>query len=106
MASLNLFVDLPKIRKAYDARTLQMFHMSAYDQCTYVGPCAIGICLPEDTRVLVPNIPIHGLISRGIVEVPEDQAGDWLNLQVLHDVGNIRHFENFLLELEIRYAQP
>jgi hypothetical protein len=103
MVNLNLFVDLPKVREAFDARTLQMFHMSASDPCTYVGPCAVGVCMDPDTRVSIPNIPVRN--NRWIV-VPPDQESDWSNLQLLHDLGNVANFSEFLEELESRYAQP
>ena len=106
MVSLNLFVDLPKVREAFDARTLQMFNIKPGDNCRYDGPCAVGVCFDPDTRVSMPNLYIGRLIDSGRVTVPVHQRNDWCNLQLIHDLGNRTEFASFLEYLEGRYAQP
>jgi hypothetical protein len=104
MVSLNLFADLPKIREAFDNKTLQLFHMKPTDKCRYDGPCAVGVCMDPDPRAWIPNNRITRLINQFYIKVPEDQVSDWANLQLLHDLGNIPNFANFLTELEAKYA--
>lgn len=86
---LDFRTHLPLIIAAVDAKSL-----SCYDpkttRCRYVGPCAIGIVLPEEDRAtydgnfgLGTNIGTHFRSRR--MTAPGDQKPYWENLQTLHD---------------------
>lgn len=101
---LDFNIHLPLVRKAFDARQLQM-QTHPHQPCRYTGPCAVGVCMDEHTRVSVINHPIDCLIEDGVIIVPDGQDQDWTHLQVLHDRGDLTGFSQFLTELETKYAQ-
>lgn len=104
MLNLDFKIMLPVIRKAFDAGELQM-QKSDTDLCCYTGPCAVGVCMPEEDREGYDyQGTIIDLLENEIVTAPEDQHDDWIDLQHYHDCGNIQHFKEFLVSLEEKYA--
>jgi hypothetical protein len=114
----DLRADLPKVRAAYDAGLLQMQkpdndHLT---RCAYVGPCAIGVMLPEALRHHLPQYTrIHSLLHR-YVDCPVDltyepgQTEDMGDLQSAHDDavmggGSVESFGRLLTTLEAKYPQ-
>jgi hypothetical protein len=98
---LDLRIHLPVIRAAYEAGELPQ-------EARYAAPCAVGLCLPEDTRVLLDAEDYHiaFALNKGVVNCPSDQVIDWGKLQIQHDVWNKKEFEKLLTELEKKYGQP
>lgn len=93
---LDLVEMLPVIRKAFDEKSLQMFNQAQRDSmmCMYAGPCAIGVCMPEDRRAEF-DVPFEehattgfgALVHFGRFIVSPDQADDIGQLQKLHDAA-------------------
>lgn len=109
MVSLDLRTMLPVIRKAFDAGELQMQTRPGGLRCYYNGPCAIGVCLDEDTRVSLDELVASGiafLFDHKYLTCPPEQREDWMELQFKHDEGHIRVFETLLSRLEAKYARP
>lgn len=97
---LDLNTMLPIIRKAYNTCEIQE------GVCYYDAPCAVGVCLPKDTRVSfdkMNNNTIAGILAQGLVTMPEDQREDWTKLQRGNDFGEL---DSVLTELEKKYGQP
>jgi hypothetical protein len=120
--NLDLREMIPVVRKAFDEKSLQMFTAEPGQYgCLYAGPCAIGVCLPEDIREALDdgsetdhNYAADSLFIAGYFTCPEGQKDDIEALQYHHDrcVGpadeedrteNIRRFGAFLSYLEAKY---
>ena len=58
-------------------------------ECRYSAPCVIGTLIPKDKRRRIDAAPtvasIGGLLSRGVVTMPEDQQKDATRLQFAFD---------------------
>ena len=131
IVSIDLRESLPKIREAFDNKTLQVFTRGVGPdggcRCLYSGPCAVGVCVPEHLRKELDSFQateIDCLIDLGAVSIPEDQAADLVHLQDLHDVAlnykmmcyrvdefsqeefdnHIASFESLLVSLEEKYS--
>lgn len=111
MLSLDFRVDLPKVRAAYEAKTLQaQTHAGKKTLPKYAGPCAIGVLLPEDLRERLDRKEysrITTLLASGALTAPDDQHEDWGRLQIAHDQWKRTQFDHFLPvleELEAKYA--
>jgi hypothetical protein len=110
---LDLKTMLPVIRKAYDAGELEAQKSSGNTSCHYAGPCAIGVCLPEDTRVSLDTLHEDGggtsvgkWFYRGVLSCPPDQRDDWEVLQLEHDnwtSSKEDYFGILLKKLERKY---
>jgi hypothetical protein len=123
--NIDLRQALPTIRAAFDNKELQMFKNAEGDsgRCLYSGPCAIGICIPEENRAEL-DFPGTGGTSfdshqrRGIFTCPPEQHADISELQRLHDAlvvdrryaddeyyaRRVADFERLLIDLEDKYA--
>lgn len=96
-------IHLPLIRDAFDREALQVFNIGAYRGCTYVGPCALGVCIRPEDREYYDNIEDYifyddedkdasisaaasDLTNEGLFEFnSNEEADDFITLQVLHD---------------------
>lgn len=130
VTEFNLVDMLPKIREAFDNKSLQMFTADKLDACLYSGPCAIGVCLSEEMRDYYDNIGLKpftnddggemwlcvsadDLVGEGVFSAPEDQRNDLVNLQHTHDMAlgegddSRLHdaFRDLLSELEQKYLK-
>lgn len=122
--NMDLKEMLPKIRAARDAMTLQMNGPKEEigpNNCKYVGPCAIGVCMTEEEQIFCDSqnrSALHSLIEEGIVIFPEEQKSDALSLQLYHDNAvhtnydrrykqyplKVSEFDDFLSGLEVKYG--
>ena len=110
---LDLRLELPKIRAAYNAGELEAQKIAGEVMCHYAGPCAIGVCLPEDTRVSLDTAPegqdgtsFGSWVERGVLSCAEGQYADWTALQLEHDnwtSSQEDYFGQLLTQLEIKY---
>lgn len=82
MIHLDLYTDLPKVRAAFDAGELQC-QKEIGANCSYAGPCAIGVMHPE-APTLPSASPINHLFHRYVM-VPTAQEQDFCDLQDAHD---------------------
>lgn len=110
---LNLLTLLPKVRRAFDAGELQcQKEPGEASQCLYSGPCAVGVGIPENRRRGFDSCgAIDGIIREGFIQVPADQADDFMVLQFAHDqVASsifsqpLSYFEKELARLEAKYV--
>lgn len=101
--SIDLRMDLAKIRAALNSGELQMS-----DTCSYTAPCAIGVLFtPEQCEVLSQSAEqgIEEIIRDGDVTAPADQVYDIAQLQVAFDTNSHHHrFLDILTHLEAQYA--
>jgi hypothetical protein len=112
---------LPKIREAYDNRTLQMFNDERTDNPSYNGPCAIGVCMTQEQRNYGDDneFSVYGveeLIDYGIlIGLSGSEIRDLSDLQSEHDSVLwtppgpnkeewIAEFGKMLSKLEKKYA--
>jgi hypothetical protein len=119
---LDIAKMLPIIREAFQNKTLQMFtRTDSFERCSYLGPCAIGVCLSEEERSILDSgektdttYSIATLITEGYATCdPETGASDIAKLQRLHDIASrlyasrkeerFKDFEEFLSSLEKKY---
>lgn len=115
MVKLEMVEMLPKIRAAFDNRELQMFNYDDEDKgCLYQGPCAIGVCLPENVRAEFDNREETGICvildEPDLVDYNEEERCDIIDLQACHDsvysqrgLRTSDDFEQFLVHLEQKY---
>lgn len=93
MLELNLKTMLPTIREAFDNKTLQMFTADEDAECLYAGPCAIGVCIPEDKRSYFDDYSgcgatgIGTLIDDSLIGVSEEERTAIEDLQSFHDAA-------------------
>jgi hypothetical protein len=129
---LDLREMLPTIRRAFDEKSLQAFTSDGSSgKCLYAGPCAIGVCVPEQYRARLDSLSsnpnprpasmlstsIRSLLTFGFIRAPEDQHADLAKLQSAHDTivrykkikasdieNKVSTFERVLLDLEEKYG--
>lgn len=120
---LNIREALPKIREAFDNKTLQMFvgWESGQDapKATYSGPCAVGVCMTEEQRKYCDSLDIYSIRSffdHRVVETPIEERVHFIDLQSMHDMAHlganhpeahedrIKTFEEYLISLEKVYG--
>jgi hypothetical protein len=118
---------LPKIREAYDNKTLQMFRKPGEDGyqafARYNGPCAIGVCMTHEQKDYGDNnefneYGLYCLIENNIVVgLDPAESFDITELQAYHDralnlayktyeehEAQIARFGAFLTMLEEKYG--
>lgn len=116
---LDLREMLPTIRTAFDNHELQAFRpFKKGDFCSYAGPCAIGICVPDGVREKLDEPFKEGLgtgaytyFNTGVFTCPDGQRDDIENLQSLHDkclgyyIDNpLSELNDFITQLEEKYS--
>jgi hypothetical protein len=96
-------IHLPLIRDAFDREALQVFNINQ-GGCSYVGPCALGVCIrPEDRKyydciddirdeedeLICESCMATDLMKSGLFEFNNEQeAEDFIKLQSLHDAAS------------------
>lgn len=96
MKTINLDIKdvIRNARKAYDAGALQAQDLNnSSGQCSYAGPCAIGVSIPVELRETLDNAvrwegdtSIDHLIRLEVVHVEDSEARkDLTSLQMDHD---------------------
>jgi hypothetical protein len=90
--NLNMKTALPIIREAFNNKTLQMFHGKGPGTgCLYAGPCAIGVCVPEDRRPQLDegsSTDIESIVDAGgQIIIPANELSDFARLQGDHDMA-------------------
>ena len=114
---LDMKTLLPKVRKAFDAGLLQAQDpTNELKQCSYDGPCAIGIGMTPRNRKRMDGCDsvdgsVGPLIVKGHIIVPDGQVHDFVELQDMHDgwvtsprCYDGKDFSELLCRLEEKYA--
>jgi len=98
--ALDMRTDLARV-------TYDVLAQPGYGNCTYSSPCAVGAMMtPEQRQALIEinadTDRIAALIDSGRITVPEDQAADFVRLQLAFDRN--RGFDAQLTYLKGKYA--
>lgn len=118
---LNMQDVVIKAREAYDAGLLQAQNQDKQHagECSYAGPCAIGVSLPADQRERFDNprkwlgdTSIDSLSRQGAIAFETaEELSDATDLQISHDnwvgsAGSMREkdFVERLTHLEDKYG--
>lgn len=80
---------LPKVWAVYMAKELQAQAVPS-PNCSYAGPCAIGVGIPETQRDrldrAVEGSTIDALVQNGKVQIPNTESvSEYSKLQGVHD---------------------
>lgn len=122
VVNLDLREMLPVIRTAFDNKELQAFTTvkPSGGICLYAGPCAIGVCIPEDKRALYDIESARSgtaaltFMANDVFVAPKDQVHDISELQQKHDavisdwhgIGEeacLAELDKFIKSLEEKY---
>src|SRR5690349_10597365 len=88
---LEIKTALPIMRQAFDNKELQMFrvHDRHNRGCYYNGPCAIGVCLPQDLREKLDENGVLSftsvVLNNDITVVNDEEKYDLAAIQRAHD---------------------
>lgn len=116
---IDLRTDIPRLREAFDKGRIGVQN-GLTTECLYHYPqrtpdgkpivCGVGALLLPDVLdkigndIILNDEPVINLLRNKVLSAPNDQYDDLRLLQDAHDGGDVRHFEQILVDLETKYG--